>query len=79
MNKKTKQKNKAELGFEQALKRLEDIVASLEGGVGQLDQVVKLFKEGSELVSYCREKLRKVENKIEVISKDLMQSGEKEE
>ena len=57
--------------FEDALKRLEEIVHTLEGGVDELDKIVNLFEEGSELAKYCNEKLEKIENKIEDISQRL--------
>ncbi len=57
--------------FEDALKRLEEIVHTLEGGVDELDKIVNLFEEGSKLAKYCSEKLEKIENKIEDISQRL--------
>ncbi len=57
--------------FEDALKRLEEIVHTLESGVDELDKIVNLFEEGSKLAKYCNEKLEKIENKIEDISQRL--------
>ncbi len=62
---------KEEIKFEDALKRLEQIVSNLENGIDELDKVISLFEEGSELVRYCNLKLEKVENKIEVLSRKL--------
>jgi len=64
--------------FEDALKRLEEIVHTLEGGVDELDKIVNLFEEGSELAKYCNEKLEKIENKIEDISQRLNKVDEED-
>ena len=66
------------INFEDALKRLEEIVHTLESGVDELDMIVNLFEEGSELAKYCNEKLEKVENKIEDITQRLNKSNEEE-
>lgn len=50
--------------YESAMKRLEEIVASLENGGLTLDDSVKLFEEGAKLAKFCNEQLKKAENKI---------------
>ncbi|MBC8385865.1 MAG: exodeoxyribonuclease VII small subunit [Candidatus Cloacimonetes bacterium] len=60
-----------EKNFEDSLKRLETIVNSLESGIDELDMIVTLFEEGSELVKYCSGKLEKIENKIKILSKKI--------
>ena len=65
---------KKNIRFEDSLKRLEEIVETLETGVEDLDKIVNLFEEGSGLVQSCNEKLTQIENKIEVLSKKLQKS-----
>ena len=48
----------AELTFEQAMTRLEQIVATLEGGRCTLDDSLKLFEEGTKLTAYCAEQIK---------------------
>jgi len=60
-----------ELKFSGAIAKLEKIIDKLEAGVDDLDEIVRLFEEGSSLVKYCGEKLANVEAKIEVISRKL--------
>ncbi len=50
--------------FEEALKRIEEIVEALEQGDVSLDNSLKLYEEGQSLIKFCREKLTKVEEKV---------------
>ncbi len=56
--------------FEAAMKRLEEIVAALEGGKCTLDESLKLFEEGTKLTSFCSEKLKTAEQKILKLTAD---------
>ena len=61
--------NKVELSFEQAMERLEKIVASLDGGDAPLDDSLALFEEGVRLVRLCSEKLDKAEQKVRMLTR----------
>ncbi|MCH5197611.1 MAG: exodeoxyribonuclease VII small subunit [Oscillospiraceae bacterium] len=50
--------------YEQAIKRLEEIVNELEKGGKTLDESVKLFEEGASLAHFCDEALKNAELKI---------------
>ena len=50
--------------FEKAMARLEQIVATLEGGRCSLDDSLKLFEEGTKLTAYCSKMLKEAEQKI---------------
>jgi exodeoxyribonuclease VII small subunit len=63
-------KEKNELGFDEALKRLEAIVAQMESGEMDLDALVAAFEEGQKLMQVCTQKLNEVERRIEVLVKD---------
>ena len=67
----------AELTFEQAITRLEQIVATLEGGRCTLDDSLKLFEEGTKLTAYCAEQIKTAEQKI--IKLTAVESGEDSE
>ena len=54
----------AELTFETAMARLEEIVALLESGNCTLDESLKLFEEGTKLTAFCSELLKNAEQKI---------------
>jgi exodeoxyribonuclease VII small subunit len=56
--------------FEQALRRLEEIVAELEKGELALERAVELFEEGVKVSRLCGEKLEEAEKKVELLVKD---------
>ena len=60
-----------DIKFEDALNTLEEIVEKLEAGDISLDNSLKVFEEGNELVKLCMKKLTEAEQKIKSISKDL--------
>lgn len=53
--------------FEEALARLEAIVAQLENGGLSLEDSMKAFDEGMKLNAFCAEKLAEAERKIELL------------
>lgn len=53
--------------FEQAMERLESIVAKLESGDAPLEAAIELFQEGMELSRLCGQKLEQVERRIEML------------
>ncbi len=50
-----------ELEFEEALKRLSEIVRELETGGLTLEEALRKFKEGVELANWCSKKLCEAE------------------
>jgi len=56
-----------EISFESAIARLEQIVGQLESGKATLDESLKLYEEGVELVRFCNDTLDKAEKKIKVV------------
>jgi len=59
-----------DLSFEEALKRLEEVVERLEGGDLPLEESIKLFQEGMALVRHCEGLLRAAEAKVEMLVKE---------
>ena len=49
--------NKDNMTFEQSMQRLEQIVRAMERGDVALDESLKLFQEGTELVRNCEQML----------------------
>lgn len=57
-------------GFEDKLKRLEQIVAQLESGELSLEDSLKRFEEGTRLVKQAGAQLAKAEQKMRLLTKD---------
>jgi exodeoxyribonuclease VII small subunit len=57
--------------FEDDLRRMEEIVQSLEEGSVPLDDAVSLYEEGITLSRACAERLRATELRIKKLTKDL--------
>jgi len=55
--------------FEKALKRLEEIVSTLENGDVSLEDSIKMFEEGMELARFCSERLNQAEKKLMKLAK----------
>ncbi|MBR4653684.1 MAG: exodeoxyribonuclease VII small subunit [Kiritimatiellae bacterium] len=54
--------------FEDALARLERIVAEMEGGDLPLDDMLKKFEEGRSLVQSCTAELESIRQRIEKVT-----------
>lgn len=54
-----------EMTFEQAMARLEEIVADLDRGDLALEEALKLFQEGTALREICERKLAEAEATVE--------------
>ena len=59
-----------EMGFEDGLRQLEEIVNRLERGDLPLEDALRLFEEGVRLSRYCHEKLDEAQKKVEILLKD---------
>lgn len=55
--------------FETAMKRLEEIVRTLEQGDAPLDKSLALFEEGTELIRKCGTTLDSAEQKLRLLVK----------
>jgi exodeoxyribonuclease VII small subunit len=58
--------------FEEAIKRLEDIVKELESGKAPLEKSLSLFEEGIELSKFCDSLLKNIEKK----AMQILENGE---
>ena len=55
------------LSYEAALVELETLVAQLESGQMPLDQLLTGYQRGAALLAFCRDKLKAVEDQIQVL------------
>lgn len=58
----------ATLSFEDALKRLEQVVRELESGEATLDRAIALYEEGERLKQQCETRLKDAQARIEKIT-----------
>ena len=56
--------------FEDRLRRLQEVVASLENGELPLEDSVRLYKEGLTLSRSCREQLEKARNEVRLLTEE---------
>lgn len=68
---------KEKISFEESVKRLDEIVKQLERGDAPLSESLKLFEEGTALISNCDLLLSEAEQKVIKLRKG--QNGEPEE
>jgi len=59
----------AEANFEQAMKRLEEIVEKMESGDLPLEDLIVRYEEGMKLVKICQGRLAAAEQRIEIITR----------
>ncbi len=57
------------LKFEEALGRLEKIVNEMEAAELPLEEILKQYEDGTQLVAYCTQKLSEAEQKIEILAR----------
>ena len=59
--------NEKNLTFEQSMQRLEQIVRAMERGDAPLEESLKLFQEGTELVRTCNQLLENAQLQVKMI------------
>ena len=64
-------KSSAKSSFEGSLKRLEEIVTTLERGEVSLEESITMYEEGLALSRTCLEKLAQADIKIRTMTKDM--------
>ena len=69
----------AELTYEAAVTRLEEIVSILEGGKADLNSTVELYDEGLKLAAFCDKALNNAKQKILSIDEYLKENNDNEE
>ena len=67
----------AKLGFEEAIKRLTEIVNKIEEGRIPLQASIEQYEQGMALIKHCRGILEGAQQRIEKISKQQVEEEEK--
>lgn len=59
--------NKKRMTFEESMQNLEQIVRTMERGEASLEESLKLFKNGTELVQHCEKLLENAKLEVTTI------------
>lgn len=65
-----------ELSFEHKMDRLQEIVSLLEQGSISLADSVKLYKEGLDLTTKCKEELEKARHEVKILQNGNLEDFE---
>ncbi len=65
-----KKQKQTQRTFEQAVRRLEEVVEALEAGDTDLDKALALYEEGLQLSHECAERLKAAELRVRKLMKD---------
>ncbi len=66
----------APVTFEEALRRLDEVVSRLESGEVGLEEAVALFERGQGYLAACRERLGAAQRRIEELTAEGLPAGE---
>ncbi len=55
--------------FEEGIKRVENIIEALQSGEVSLEESVKLYRDGVEILDYCSNKLNDAEKQVKILQK----------
>lgn len=56
--------------YEEAMIKLESIIAAMQSDELPLDESLAAYKEGNELIKFCQEKLANVEQQLKILEGD---------
>jgi exodeoxyribonuclease VII small subunit len=59
--------------FESAINQLETIIQHIENNQIDLESALNQYKHGMELVKFCQDKLKDVEQKIKILDQETNQ------
>ena len=60
-----------EPSFEDAMQRLDEIVAGMEDGQLSLEEMISSYEDGVRLLKLCRQRIEGARRRVELISADL--------
>ncbi len=59
--------SKTPASYEAALQELEQLIGQIESGQMPLEQLLAGYERGAELLAFCRDRLKAVEEQIQVL------------
>ena len=67
----TKVKYKEPTSFEEAMRELDALTASMESGDFALEQSLAAYQRGAYLVKYCQAQLQTIEQQVKIVEDDM--------
>lgn len=67
----------SDMSFEEAVQRLESIIAQIETGNLSLDQAITCYEQGVALKNHCQNKLASIEEKIVLFTQAAEHTNDK--
>lgn len=67
MKRRTNNMEEKQLDFEKEMKRLDEIVSNISSEKLPLDECLKLYKEGQEIIKRLEKALKEAEEKVEKV------------
>jgi len=65
----SKKIKKLDLSYEESIIRLEEIAQILNDSTTKVEDMLKVYEEGQNLLIHCQKLLDKIEQRIEIINK----------
>ena len=62
--------------FEQAIEELETLVHRMEAGELSLEDSLAAYRRGTELATFCRQSLARVQQQVKILEGDLLKTFE---
>jgi len=59
--------------YEQALAELETLVSAMEGAQLPLDDLLRSYRRGAQLLEFCRSRLQAVEQQVKVLERGQLE------
>jgi exodeoxyribonuclease VII small subunit len=60
--------------YEQALAELESLVSAMEGAQLPLDDLLKNYRRGAQLLEFCRARLQAVEQQVKLLERGQLEA-----
>jgi len=60
--------------YEQALAELESLVGAMEGAQLPLDDLLRNYRRGAQLLEFCRARLQAVEQQVKLLDRGQLES-----
>jgi len=60
-------------GYEQALAELENLVSAMENAQLPLDDLLKSYRRGAQLLQFCRSRLQAVEQQVKLLERGQLE------